>query len=206
MAIVNDGPCDVGELLTAYLDAELAAGELGEVVQHLGECLDCILEFHKLKETRAALRSLPILEAPDSLVQAAHYSAELSAYLDGELPTAEYQVIFRHVQGCSECRSSLHELDAARTAVRSLPGLDPPEFLQVSRVAAADKRTFPIRVAAAVAGIAAVALLVVSVQAGSDAPVTSVDLDSLADRHVARASVEPGFQVVPALSPRGLQP
>ena len=206
MPFVNDGPCDVGELLTAYLDVELADGELDEVVRHLGECMDCVLEFHEMKETRAALRSLPLLRAPDTLLPSAHYSTELSAYLDGELPTTQYQAVFRHVQGCADCRFSLGELDAARTAVRSLPGLEPPEFLQATRVAFNEKRGIPMRFAAAVAGIAAVAALVIGVRTASDTPVTSVDLDSFADRHVARASVEPGFQVIPALSPRSVAP
>ncbi len=52
----------------------------------------------------------------------------------------------------------------------------------------------------AAAGIAAAAVLVVGVRTTSDQPVTAVDLDSFADRHVARASVEPGFQVIPALN------
>ena len=206
MAVVSGAPSHISELLTAYLDGELGAGELDIVVEHLGDWFECILEFHELKEMRAALRSLPMLEAPESLVRSSHHAAELSAYLDGELPTAEYQVIFRHVEGCADCRADLHDLDAARTAVRSLPGLEPPTFLDVEREARPARRSLPVRVAVAAGGIAAVAVLVIGVRTAGETPVSAVDLDSLADRHVARASVQPGFQGIPAVSPGGLTP
>jgi anti-sigma factor RsiW len=200
-------PHDISELLTAYLDGELRPGELDVVVEHLTHCAACILEFHELKEIRAALRSLPYLKAPDHIVASGHYGASLSAYLDGELPTAEFENVFTHLQECTECRADLHELDAARTAVRSLPGLEPPDFLEAQReTRAARSRLRPARLAVAIAGAAAVLVLAVGVTSTSDDPVSPVDLDSFADRHVARASVEPGFQVIPAVSPRGVQP
>ena len=207
MAVVNSGPCDISELLIAYLDGELRPGELERVVEHLGDCLDCIVEFHELKETRAALRSLPLLEAPDTILASVHFSAELSAYLDGELPTVEHRLVFDHVHDCQECRHELYELDAARTAVRSLPGLDPPGFLDLRRARRAERRYGrATRVAAALASVAAASLLVVSIRSSADPSAGSVDLDSFADRHVARVSLEPGFQVVPAVSPGGLAP
>lgn len=196
-------PADhLGELLTAYLDGELRGNELDVVVGHLSGCEDCIAEFHELKETRAALHSLPYLKAPEHLVPSEHYGASLSAYLDGELTAEEYRSVFRHVRDCTECRMELHELDAARTAIRSLPGLEPPELLDLRRDEEAPSRSFrPGKVAAAVAGVAAVAALAVGIGTSSDGPQSSVDLDSFADRHIARASVEPGFQVVPAVGP-----
>ena len=207
MADVTPVTHDISELLTAYLDGELNAGELEIVVDHLTNCSNCILEFHELKETRAALRSLPNLRAPEHVVAASHYGTSLSAYLDGELATSEFQSVFAHVQGCADCRADLQELDTARTAVRSLPGLETPDFLGTRRQA---RRARPPtrfgRVAAAAAGIAAVAVLTVGITSSSSDPVAAVDLDSFADRHVARASVEPGFQVIPALSPRGATP
>ena len=207
MADVTPVPHDISELLTAYLDGELQPGELEIVVHHLTDCSNCILEFHELKETRAALRALPFLKAPEHLVPSGHYGTSLSAYLDGELPTAEFDNVFVHVQQCAECRADLQELDAARTAVRSLPGLEPPDFLGVRHdELSARRRARPGRVAAAVAGIAAVAVLAVGVLSPGDEPVSAVDLDNFADRHVARASVEPGFQVIPAVSPRGVTP
>ena len=207
MADVTAHSHDSSELLTAYLDGELQPGELEVVVERLSDCPSCILEFHELKETRAALRALPFLKAPESLVPSAHYEASLSAYLDGELPTAEYENVFVHLQECSECRGDLYELDAARTAVRSLPGLEPPEFLEVRREERVRSRFGrSTRVAVTMAGVAAVAILAVGITTSPDDAVSAVDLDSFADRHVARASVEPGFQVIPAMSPRGEAP
>ena len=77
--------CTIGELLSAYLDGELRDGELDLVVEHLADCLECIAEFHDLKEARAAVRMMPMLQVPDSVMPAAHYGPELSAFLDGEL-------------------------------------------------------------------------------------------------------------------------
>ena len=207
MADVTPVGHDISELLTAYLDGELKAGELDIVVNHLTNCSNCILEFHELKETRAALRSLPNLQAPERLVPSSHFGASLSAYLDGELATTEFENVFVHVQTCTECRADLQLLDGARTAVRSLPGLEVPEFLDARREAlTARSGTPPGRMAAAVAGIAAAVVLAVGIYTSSEEPVAAVDLDSFADRHVARASVEPGFQVIPALSPRRATP
>ena len=55
----------LGELLSAYLDGELRDGELEIVVSHLNDCLECIAEFHDLKEARAAVRMMPMLQVPD---------------------------------------------------------------------------------------------------------------------------------------------
>ena len=204
---MNDATCDIGELLTAYLDGELRPGELEQVVGHLGDCPDCILEFHSLKEMRAAMRLLPVLKAPETLIPYGHYAIQLSSYLDGELPTTEYQSVFQHLQECTDCRTDLQELDAARTAVRSLPGLDPPEFLVTARGRSETPRfSRGARLAAAAAGIAAVAVLAVGVRTSSGAPPAAVDLDSFGDRHIARASVEPGFQMIPAVGPGGSGP
>lgn len=207
MAGVNPPSRHVGELLTAYLDGELRNNELEAVVAHLSNCVHCIREFHELKETRAALRSLPHLIPPEHLVPSEHYGASLSAYLDGELAAAEYRKVFHHVQDCTECRAELHELDAARTAVRSLPGLEPPEFLDVSRYRRIGPRSLRRgRVVAAIAGVAAAVVLAVGIGTSSEGPESSVDLDSFADRHVARASVEPVFQMIPAVSPGSAAP
>lgn len=195
-----------GELLSAYLDGELHAGELDVVVAHLSTCEPCIAEFHSLKETRAWLRTLPELAVPDRVVSSVHYGPELSAYLDGELLGRERDEVIRHLAVCEHCREELHELDAARVAVRSLPRLDPPVVLGAERETRRPVRRWGI--AASIAGVAAAALVAVAVGVGTaDSGTTSqVDLDSFADRHVARASVEPGFSVIPAVGPAGGTP
>ncbi len=67
-----ESACDIGELMSAYLDGELRDGELDQVVSHLTDCLECIAEFHDLKEARTAVRMLPMLQVPDRVMPAAH--------------------------------------------------------------------------------------------------------------------------------------
>lgn len=206
MADLRSSPCDVGELMSAYLDGELQPGELDYVVAHLGGCTDCVIDFRGLKEARAALRTLPRLQVPERLIPAFHFGPELSAYLDGELAPDEQTLVFSHIQTCGECRDELHELDAARTAVRSLPGLEPPEFIELHR--AGNQPARPLwrsRVVAVAAGVAAAVIIAVGVT-GNSAPETTVELDSFTNQHVARASVEAGFTVIPAVGPMGTTP
>lgn len=198
--------CDIGELLSAYLDGELHPGELGRVSEHLGGCMDCILEFRSLKEARTALRLLPTLEAPDWLFdEVVHLGPELSAYLDGELTTMEMPMVMDHLGDCSACREELHQLDSARIAVRALPRVEPPELLDVRRTATRKKTPGVRRAVTAVAGIAAVVVLGLGLTSTSP-PQEPVDLGSFSDRHVARASVEAGFSILPALAPASVSP
>jgi anti-sigma factor RsiW len=194
------GGCETAELITAYLDAELRPGELDMVVEHLGECPACINEFHRLKEIRAALRTLPYLEIPERLLPDTHPGEELSAYLDGQLSTVEHDFVISHLEFCTDCRLDLHELDSARTAIRSLPGLEPPEFIapQVERVKR--ERWSRRRVITAAIGIAAVAAVVFTLFTPSP-PAMDLDISPLFDQHQARVSVDYGLNVVPVFSP-----
>lgn len=200
MAGLNESPCGLGELITAYLDGELLAGELDRVVRHLSDCRDCIAEFRRCQEMRTALRTLPRLEIPESLLPSLHYGPELSAYLDGELATVELKAISSHLEACRECRSELHELDSARTAIRSLPRIEPPAFLDARRRPDDLKPNRGVRrYAGLTAGIAAAAVIALGVISTGPAP-RQVDVANFADRHLARASVEAGFTVIPAVS------
>lgn len=202
MAHLTDTGCEMGELLSAYLDGELRPGELDVVAAHLDGCEECIAEFRMLKEARTAIRLVPMLQVPDRLIKLAHYAEELSAFLDGELGPAQHQILSTHLETCAECRHELHELDAARTAVRALRTLEPPVLLDVERERRR-LRVSPRQWVGAAAGIAA-AVVLVGALGGSADPGQSVDLDAIADRHGARASVDAGFSVVPAgFSPVG---
>lgn len=194
--------CETAELITAYLDAELEPGELDLVVDHLSECEECIAEFHRLKEMRAALRTLPFLEIPERLLPDTHPGEQLSAYLDGQLDTGEHDFVISHLDFCTDCRLELHELDSARTAIRSLPGLEPPEFLAVHRQRVDRERWTRRRVVAAGVGVAAAAAVVVATF-GPTTDVADLDINPLFDQHQARVSVESGFNVVPAFAPTG---
>lgn len=54
----------LGELLSAYLDGELAGDEHNRVTTHLAVCTGCQEDLAGLHQARAAVRGLPILEAP----------------------------------------------------------------------------------------------------------------------------------------------
>jgi len=200
LAGAEGSACNIGELMSAYLDGELRAGELDQVVAHLTDCLDCIAEFHDLKEARTAVRMLPILQVPDRVMPAAHYGPELSAFLDGELAGEEQEMILNHLQSCTECLLELQDLDVARTAVRSLPGVEPPLPL-VPRLPVRAQRTSLRRLAIAAAGFIGAAFIAFNMAASGPEP-TSVDLDQFADRHNVRVSVDDGAAVVPVLARR----
>ncbi len=57
----------VGELASAYLDGETTQEESSRLVAHLEGCLACQREMDDLHAARSLLRSLPILEMPESL-------------------------------------------------------------------------------------------------------------------------------------------
>ena len=199
-------PCDIGELLSAYLDGELRSGELDRVTEHLGDCEDCVLEFRQLKEARTALRLLPVLEMPDWVLDdVAHLGPELSAYLDGELVTAELPLVIDHLRECAQCREELVGLDSARAAVRALPRVEPPTLLDVHRSEKEKRQSSRWRVASAIAGVAAVVVLTLGFTSAPP-PEEAPNVDSFADRHIARASVESGFSMLPALAPSGVSP
>ena len=58
----------LGELLSAHLDGELSLGEARLVAGHLEVCGACRAEFDDLAAARAAVRTLPALELPESVV------------------------------------------------------------------------------------------------------------------------------------------
>ena len=59
----------LGELLSAHLDGELTLGEARLVAGHLDVCGVCRAEFDDLAAARAAVRTLPALELPESVVE-----------------------------------------------------------------------------------------------------------------------------------------
>ncbi len=54
----------LGELLSAYLDGELSPAEETWVVEHLERCPACRMDLAEVQAARAAVRALPILDAP----------------------------------------------------------------------------------------------------------------------------------------------
>ncbi|MFQ5967103.1 MAG: anti-sigma factor family protein [Acidimicrobiia bacterium] len=58
----------LGELLSAHLDGELTGAEERRVSEHLAGCSVCRAELEELHDARTAVRSMPILEMPPSVV------------------------------------------------------------------------------------------------------------------------------------------
>jgi predicted anti-sigma-YlaC factor YlaD len=58
----------LGDLLSAHLDGELSDTEVVQVTEHLYECAGCRRELDDLREVRAAVRALPVLEPPIPLL------------------------------------------------------------------------------------------------------------------------------------------
>lgn len=200
MAGVSPIPERLSILLSCYLDGELRDGELEEVVAALETDTDAVAEFRRLQVARRSVRTLPLLRPPAHTLPGAHLTEELSAYLDGELSTLELPDVITHLRTCDECRTELAELDRSRTAVRALPGIEPPTFLEQER-ALHEERHRRIWPAAMVAGgIAAVALAFAITATGGTEP-TSIDLADLESRHTAVASVPGGATGLQVSSP-----
>ncbi len=188
------------ELLSAYVDGELSPAEITAVRRMLAGDESAVTDLRELEAVRRVVRLLPELDVPARLLPEGHYGDRLSAYLDGELATAEMRVVGGHLANCTECRAELMTLDRARIAIRALPGVERPELLEFRReVDEARRRIRVSRLAVWVGGVAAAMLLLIGLaSAGPDQP--AVDLADLGDRHVARASATTGFSVLPALS------
>ncbi|MDK1019372.1 MAG: zf-HC2 domain-containing protein [Actinomycetota bacterium] len=180
-------------LLSCYLDGALTSDELDEVVEALESDQSAVAAFRRLKEARSAIQTLPILDAPLHLLPSAHPGEELSAYLDGELSTMETPVITAHIKTCTECRHELGELDRGRTAVRALPGLESPAFLDLRREEQREQREQRRGLRAAIAVVASVAAVTLAFSfgdvTGEAEPATSVSISELQSRHTAIASI-----------------
>jgi anti-sigma factor RsiW len=182
-------------LLSCYLDGALTARELDEVVDALDGDLGAIAEFRRLKEARRVVRLLPMLEVPSHLLPTGHLVEELSAFLDGELDTAEIPVVTSHLESCGECRMDLADLDRSRIAVRALPGVEPPVFLDVHReTKVTRKRRTPALIAVAT-GVAAALLVFTVGPLGSRADQPTISIADLDARHAAVASVPAAVQI-----------
>lgn len=195
MARMNADGERLSMLMSCYLDGELTPEELDEVVNALDADLDAVAEFRKLKEAHRAVSTMPMLEVPFHLLPTGHLDEELSAFLDGELGTAEIPAVTAHLESCGECRMVLVDLDQSRIAVRAMPGVEPPEFLDVHRQAHVESRRRTPAIIALATGVAAVllAFTIGPLGSGGDQPTISIaDLDA---RHAAVASVPSAVQI-----------
>jgi hypothetical protein len=94
----------------------------------------------------------------------AHVLDRLSLYLDGELAAAARTEVEAHLRGCSACARHLEELAAVDTAARELPVPAPAGYFDSlparvrARLPVPRRRTAPVWVWAAAAGVALAAL------------------------------------------------
>lgn len=193
MAGVNPRSFPRDELISAFLDGELEPDEAKLVADLLATDGEANAEFRGIQQVRRAVRMLPELEVPERLLPEGHLGDRLSAYLDGELSTAEQRQVSDHVVSCEQCRGELHDLDRARTAVRALPGMDTGQLDSVPDSAPSRRRRFAV---AGGIGIAAAVALFVALTIGGQ-PQPAISLDDLGSHHIARASAEPGFAIFP---------
>jgi len=118
----------------------------------------------------------------------------LSAYLDGELGPGERSEVDTHLAACASCRAELDGTATARTALRSLPVLEPPAHLLPEPAEPAARRGLRWRLAWATAAVVAVLAGIGLVTGGDAGPV--FDLDTLSERHTARLVVDPGISTL----------
>lgn len=124
---MNDHP---GDLLSAWLDGELAPAEAATVSAHLDGCSACAAERDEVEEARTAIRALPLLEAPSGVLMATpavHVGDVISARLDDELDADLLPGIDAHLAACPACAAEHDEVAWARGVVRGLPLVDPPD-------------------------------------------------------------------------------
>ena len=193
MADLIFDPDEHGELFSSYLDGQLRPEEVTIVSELLEADEEAMKEFLALRSVRTTLRLLPEFEVPAALLPDGHLGDRLSAYLDGELVTLEHRRVTKHLVDCADCRAELQDLDGARIAVRSLPGVETTMTSEIPATPTPHRRRRIV--AGGIGAAAAAALLVGLAVGGGDEPVFI--LDDLATHHVARASAEPGFAVLP---------
>lgn len=122
-----------------------------------------------------------------------HLGDTLSAFLDGELDTQAQSDAEAHLAVCPSCRSELEAVSESSRLLRSLPVVEPPTFV----LAASNVRRLRPRRVRALVGAAAAAALIVGVGFGVSADrAVPLQLDEVVEQHVARASVDPGFNVL----------
>lgn len=116
----------------------------------------------------------------------AHPDDLLSGHVDGELAPDVDQAVRAHLDGCPACREADADLRGARAALRSLPTVDAAPvvdgFLARHRAV--------VRLGAAFVGVAALALLVVGLNAATHRPAIVPDVAALVAAHRTAAPDE----------------
>lgn len=120
-----------------------------------------------------------------------HAGELISAYLDGELTRVEIDQMFAHLANCGRCSVEMQQVQAVRSAVRSLPMLELPMGL----IPEADAVVVPLHRNRGflVGAAAAVVALVIAVAAIVTPATPAISIEELNSRYGARASLDPAF-------------
>ncbi|MDH3538481.1 MAG: zf-HC2 domain-containing protein [Acidimicrobiia bacterium] len=122
-----------------------------------------------------------------------HLGDRLSAYIDNELDPPARSAAERHLSDCPPCRDELEGVARVRLRTRALPLQEAPLALFAP---SAEVVALPVRRRVLVAA-AAVATLVVGIGLGVNGnEAVPLQLNPLVEQHVARASLDPGFNVI----------
>lgn len=65
------------EMISAYLDGELSPQERDGFLEHLSSCGRCSAEVGEVQRVRSAVRSLPVLELPEGVLEDFDSGAEV---------------------------------------------------------------------------------------------------------------------------------
>ena len=122
-----------------------------------------------------------------------HLGDRLSAYIDDELDASSRSAAEQHLSGCELCRNELEGVTRVRVRMQALPLQEaPPGIFELP----AEVVALPAR-RRVLAAAAAVATLVVGIGFGVNGnQAVPLQLDPLVEQHVARASLDPGFNVL----------
>ncbi len=128
---------DYQEDLSALLDNELGVNESKDINGHLTECDDCSARYETIKSLSGLLvkESSNIEEMPDLWASLKDelpsicivIEEDLSAYLDGELPSAAQEGVKQHLDDCAECLEKFKLLNSTNQLLSKGLAL-PPEI------------------------------------------------------------------------------
>lgn len=130
---------DYQEDLSALLDNELGVNESKDLTNHLGDCDDCASRFETVKSLSSLLTKecSNIIEMPDLWASLKDelpriclvIEEDLSAYLDGELPSAAQEGVKKHLDECAECLDKFRLLNSTNQLLSK--GLALPADIEV---------------------------------------------------------------------------
>jgi anti-sigma factor RsiW len=90
---------------------------------------------------------------------------KLSAYLDGEMPEQEREVISQHLQQCEECRGEVAAFSAVTDALNTIEGIEVPPYFMTRLRQQVREQAKPVPFFQRIRGLAVTAATAVAVVA-----------------------------------------